>query len=66
MYSQTKFKSNNIEPVSPKYNDDNVVDGRIILRDNFKSLMEKNDKIILFGEDVGKIGDVNQGAEVCK
>ena len=63
LYSQTKFKSNNIEPVSPKYNDDNVVDGRIILRDNFKSLMEKNDKIILFGEDVGKIGDVNQGAE---
>ena len=63
LYSQSKFISNNIEPVSPKYNDDNVVDGRIILRDNFKSLMEKNDKIILFGEDVGKIGDVNQGAE---
>ena len=40
-----------------------LVDGRIIIRDNFKSLMEKNNKIILFGEDVGKIGDVNKGAE---
>ena len=29
----------------------------------YSNLMEKNDKIILFGEDVGKIGDVNQGAE---
>ena len=25
--------------------------------------MKKNNKIILFGEDVGKIGDVNKGAE---
>ena len=44
-------------------NDDKIVDGRIIIRDNFKSLMKKNNKIILFGEDVGKIGDVNKGAE---
>ena len=63
MYSQTKFKSKNIEAVPPKYNDQKTYDGRIILRDNFKSLMKKNEKIILFGEDVGKIGDVNQGAE---
>ena len=63
LYSQTKFKSKNIEPVSPQFNDDKIVDGRIIIRDNFKSLMKKNNKIILFGEDVGKIGDVNKGAE---
>ena len=63
LYSQTKFKSKNIEPVSPQFNDDKTVDGRIIIRDNFKSLMKKNNKIILFGEDVGKIGDVNKGAE---
>ena len=63
LYSQTKFKSKNIEAVSPQFNDDKTVDGRIIIRDNFKSLMKKNNKIILFGEDVGKIGDVNKGAE---
>ena len=63
LYSQTKFKSKNIETISPKYNDQNKVDGRLIIRDNFKSLMKNNDKILLFGEDVGKIGDVNKGAE---
>lgn len=63
LYSQTKFKSKNIEAVSPQFNDDKIVDGRIIIRDNFKSLMKKHNKIILFGEDVGKIGDVNKGAE---
>ena len=63
LYSQTKFKSKNIETISPKYNDQNKVDGRVIIRDNFKSLMKNNDKILLFGEDVGKIGDVNKGAE---
>ena len=63
LYSQTKFKSKNIEAVSPQFNDDKTVDGRVIIRDNFKSLMKKNNKIILFGEDVGKIGDVNKGAE---
>jgi len=63
LYSQTKFKSKNIETISPKYNDHNKVDGRLIIRDNFKSLMKNNDKILLFGEDVGKIGDVNKGAE---
>ena len=25
--------------------------------------MEKEDRLLIFGEDVGKIGDVNQGAE---
>jgi len=63
LYSQTKFRSKNIDPVLPKYDNAEIVDGRIIIRDNFKSLMKKNNKILLFGEDVGKIGDVNKGAE---
>ncbi len=63
LYSQTKFRSKNIDSVLPKYNNSPLVDGRLIIRDNFKSLMERNNKIILFGEDVGKIGDVNKGAE---
>lgn len=63
LYSQTKFRSRNIDPISPIYQNANLVDGRVILRDNFKSLMKKNTTILLFGEDVGKIGDVNKGAE---
>ena len=62
LYSQTKRKVK-ILNLFRLNNDDKIVDGRIIIRDNFKSLMKKNNKIILFGEDVGKIGDVNKGAE---
>lgn len=39
------------------------VDGRIIIRDNFKALLEKHDNLLIFGEDCGAIGDVNQGLE---
>ena len=39
------------------------VDARIILRDNFDKLLSKYPELIIFGEDCGKIGDVNQGLE---
>ena len=46
------------------YNDEDIsVDGRIIIRDNFEALFNKYDNLLMFGEDVGKIGDVNQGME---
>ena len=38
-------------------------DGRIILRDNYKKLLEKYPALIVFGEDAGKIGGVNQSLE---
>ena len=54
--------SNNDIPL--QYNEKQTdVDGRIVLRDNFDALFAKYDRLLLFGEDVGKIGDVNQGAE---
>ena len=39
------------------------VDGRIVLRDNFNALLKNHPEVIIFGEDVGSIGDVNQGLE---
>ena len=54
-------KINNIQPTFKK--DSKMVDGRIIIRDNFDALFKKYDNLIMFGEDVGKIGDVNQGME---
>ena len=39
------------------------MDGRIILRDNFDKLLNNEDRLIIFGEDSGKIGGVNQGLE---
>ena len=44
-------------------NDSKLVDGRIVLRDNFDALLKKHPELIIFGEDSGKIGDVNQGLE---
>ena len=39
------------------------VDGRIILRDNFKKLFNKYPKLLTFGEDTGELGGVNQVME---
>lgn len=40
-----------------------LVDGRVVLRDNFKALFTRYPELMIFGEDVGHIGDVNQGLE---
>lgn len=64
LYSESKYKLQNVTTVAPTYSPEvNKVDGRMIIRNNFKALFENNPKVLLFGEDVGKIGDVNQGAE---
>ncbi len=64
LYSQSKYQLSKVPLVEPSYAaEEERVDGRIIIRDNFKALFEKKDNALLFGEDVGKIGDVNQGAE---
>ena len=38
-------------------------DGRIILRENYRKLLEKYPNLLIFGEDAGKIGGVNQSLE---
>ncbi len=64
LYSESNYQLKNIAPIPPQYADEvQMVDGRIIIRDNFKALFEARQNVLLFGEDVGKIGDVNQGAE---
>ena len=40
-----------------------IVDGRIIMRENFDAILNNYPEVLIFGEDVGKIGDVNQGLE---
>ncbi|WP_010135323.1 alpha-ketoacid dehydrogenase subunit alpha/beta [Ochrovirga pacifica] len=48
----------------PTYNKQKeIVDARIIIRDNFEALLKKHPNLFIFGEDAGKIGDVNQGLE---
>jgi 2-oxoisovalerate dehydrogenase E1 component len=64
LYTVSKDELINFKAVKPKYNKDTeTVDGRIIIRDNFEALLNKHDSLLFFGEDVGKIGDVNHGLE---
>jgi pyruvate/2-oxoglutarate/acetoin dehydrogenase E1 component/TPP-dependent pyruvate/acetoin dehydrogenase alpha subunit len=54
----------NTEAVEPTYDSEkNLVDARIIMRDNFDAILQKHPEVLVFGEDAGYIGDVNQGLE---
>jgi len=53
----------NIPSVAPTFEGENLVDGRLILRENFDIQFSKNPLIFTFGEDTGKIGGVNQSME---
>ncbi|MAY22902.1 MAG: transketolase [Flavobacteriaceae bacterium] len=64
LYSEFPSKATNVKEVLPTYNSDaEEVDGRVVLRDNFDTLFEKHPETLVFGEDSGTIGDVNQGLE---
>jgi len=63
LYSQSNQKIFNIVSVDAVYNDDKLVDGRELLRENFDFILNKYPEVLIFGEDSGKIGGVNQGLE---
>jgi pyruvate/2-oxoglutarate/acetoin dehydrogenase E1 component/TPP-dependent pyruvate/acetoin dehydrogenase alpha subunit len=64
LYSETSQNALNVGEIKPTY-DENApdVDARIILRDNFDKIFETYPETLIFGEDSGTIGDVNQGLE---
>lgn len=64
LYSQSEWKSENIQEIKPVYSDSSEdVDGRVVIRNNFDKIFEKYPETLIFGEDTGNIGDVNQGLE---
>ncbi|WP_103327509.1 alpha-ketoacid dehydrogenase subunit alpha/beta [Bacteroidetes bacterium endosymbiont of Geopemphigus sp.] len=64
LYSCSDLSVLTVQEVIPTYSDESLeVDARIILRDNFDRLLDKNPQLLIFGQDAGKIGDVNQGLE---
>ena len=64
LYSQSGKNVFSINEVLPEYNDSSEeVDARLIIRDNFDAIFAKHPEVLVFGEDVGGIGDVNQGLE---
>jgi 2-oxoisovalerate dehydrogenase E1 component len=49
---------------NPVYDsEESQVNGHEILRDNFHAILAKYPNVLIFGEDSGKLGDVNQGLE---
>ena len=64
LYSESKESVLEAKHVPATYNADaKMEDGRIILRENFKKQLEKVPELLIFGEDAGKIGGVNQSLE---
>ena len=54
----------NVATVPVQYAPDNQQeDGRIILRENYRKILETRPEVLVFGEDAGKIGGVNQSLE---
>jgi 2-oxoisovalerate dehydrogenase E1 component len=64
LYNETDHAALNVSGIAPVYtNESPESTGREILRDNFDALFSKYPLLLAFGEDVGKIGGVNQTYE---
>lgn len=64
LYSESQWSATKIAEVKPIFTEQSeVVDGRIVVRNNFDKIFEKYPETLIFGEDTGNIGDVNQGLE---
>lgn len=64
LFSESAKSITNVQNVAPIYSENaELVDARIIIRDNFDKIFSKYPETLIFGEDSGNIGDVNQGLE---
>jgi pyruvate/2-oxoglutarate/acetoin dehydrogenase E1 component/TPP-dependent pyruvate/acetoin dehydrogenase alpha subunit len=62
LYNEGPKSALKVKEIKPVFNDESkTVNGYEVLNKYFDQLFESNDKVIAFGEDVGLIGDVNQG-----
>lgn len=62
LHSQSQWSALKVNRIAANYTDNSpLVDGREILQACFREALQRDPKVLAFGEDVGKIGDVNQG-----
>ena len=62
LHSQSPQSALKVVEIKPEYSEDNEeLNGFEILNQNFDHILSTRPEVIAFGEDVGKIGDVNQG-----
>ncbi len=64
LLSETDRSPLRVKAVPPEYsNPPERITGREVLRDNFDAMLAADPRIVIFGEDTGKIGDVNKSLE---
>jgi pyruvate/2-oxoglutarate/acetoin dehydrogenase E1 component len=64
LYIENERSALKIKGIPPVFSENSsIVNGREILRDNFDYLLNKYPCLVIFGEDVGHIGGVNQSYE---
>lgn len=62
LFSTTANSPLKVPVIKPEYSDDaRILDGREVLNACFDANFERDKSIVAFGEDLGAIGDVNQG-----
>ena len=62
VYSVSTESALNVGRVEAVYSDSSpLIDGREVLQACFDAALSRDPRVLAFGEDVGKIGDVNQG-----
>ena len=62
LYNEGPKSALKVQAIAPYYDDDaKIVNGYEVLNHYFDLLFATNKKVIAFGEDLGAIGDVNQG-----
>ncbi len=62
LYSESDDSALKVPRVDPVYSEQSpVLDGREILQHCFDAALSRDPRFLAFGEDVGRIGDVNQG-----
>ena len=64
LFSESDQTVGSVREVLPTYDEEaEEVDARLVIRDNFDAIFTKYPESLIFGEDAGNIGDVNQGLE---
>lgn len=62
LFSESAHSPLKVPPVAPRYGEAaREVRGFEVLQANFDTLLDREPRLCIFGEDVGQLGDVNQG-----
>jgi len=61
LYSNSARAVRNVKQIAPQFEEDNQKNGYEILNAYFDTVLKERPEVFAFGEDVGQIGDVNQG-----